>query len=82
MMSGYKFPNDEQEQDRLDMFHHIFKLALGGKLFLAPIQREGPLRILDIGTGTGIWAIEMGKLKLSFGEHSFLPHHYHLEKTN
>ncbi|KAL1987597.1 hypothetical protein VTN96DRAFT_3197 [Rasamsonia emersonii] len=56
---SYKFPNDEQEQDRLDMFHHIFKLALGGKLFLAPIQREGPLRILDIGTGTGIWAIEM-----------------------
>lgn len=41
------------------MFHHIFKLALGGRLFLAPIS-EGPLRVLDIGTGTGIWAIEFG----------------------
>ncbi|KAH0558736.1 hypothetical protein GP486_004618 [Trichoglossum hirsutum] len=32
---------------------------LGGRLYLAPIG-ENPQRILDIGTGTGIWAIEMG----------------------
>ncbi|MCJ1256665.1 hypothetical protein MMC24_004489 [Lignoscripta atroalba] len=31
---------------------------LKGKLFLAPIK--DPKRILDIGTGTGIWAMEMG----------------------
>jgi cyclopropane fatty-acyl-phospholipid synthase-like methyltransferase len=29
------------------------------KLFLAPINPEG-MRILDIGCGTGIWAIQMG----------------------
>lgn len=56
---GYKFPNDEREQDRLDMLHHMFKLVLHDRLFLAPIE-NGPIRVLDIGTGTGLWAIEFG----------------------
>lgn len=53
----YPLPNDEQEQDRLDLLHHIWKLLLGGKLYKAPIP-ENPQRILDFGTGTGIWAID------------------------
>ncbi|KXT03448.1 hypothetical protein AC578_1636 [Pseudocercospora eumusae] len=52
----YNFPNDEEEQDRLDLFHGIFTLRIDGKLHLAPVKE--PSRILDIGTGTGIWAIE------------------------
>lgn len=32
---------------------------MGEKLFLAPIG-DKPAKILDLGTGTGIWAIEMG----------------------
>ncbi|KAH0541824.1 hypothetical protein FGG08_003707 [Glutinoglossum americanum] len=40
------------------MAHHIFVVATGGKLHLAPISNN-PQRILDIGTGTGIWAMEM-----------------------
>ena len=51
-------PNDESEQDRLDLSHQIFKITMGDKLYLAPIGN--PARVLDIGTGTGIWAIEMG----------------------
>lgn len=54
---AYVLPNDEQEQDRLDLLHHIFLLILGGKLYDAPIQPP-PKRVLDIGTGTGIWAID------------------------
>lgn len=51
-------PNDESEQDRLDLSHQMFKITTGDKLYLAPIAK--PARILDVGTGTGIWAIEMG----------------------
>jgi methylase of polypeptide subunit release factors len=36
------------------MHHEIMLALLEGKLHLAPI--EDPERILDIGTGTGIWA--------------------------
>jgi ubiquinone/menaquinone biosynthesis C-methylase UbiE len=42
------------------MHHHIFGLLLGGKLHLAPIEKN-PQNILDVGTGTGIWAIEMAE---------------------
>jgi hypothetical protein len=56
----YYFPNDEVEQDRLDLQHHLFLLTLDGKLALAPIEemRGGIHNVLDIGTGTGIWAID------------------------
>lgn len=53
----YPLPNDEAEQDRLDLQHHIYRLMLDGRLFRAPISTE-PRRVLDFGTGTGIWAIE------------------------
>lgn len=49
-------PNDDREQDRLDLGHHIFKLILDGELFRAPIE---PRCVLDIGTGTGLWAIDL-----------------------
>ncbi|KAF8457878.1 S-adenosyl-L-methionine-dependent methyltransferase [Kalaharituber pfeilii] len=52
----YFLPNDETEQDRLDIYHHIFLLLLGGKLYTAPL--DNPQHVLDVGTGTGIWAID------------------------
>jgi len=48
------------EQDRLDMYHEILHLLMKGRLHIAPL--DDPKRILDIGTGTGIWAIEMADL--------------------
>lgn len=55
---SYLYPNDEKESDRLDTAHKMIEVALHGRLFTTPITN--PKRVLDIGTGTGIWAIEFG----------------------
>lgn len=57
---GYLLPNDEEESDRLDMAHELNLKMMERKLFLAPIG-PSPQRVLDIATGTGIWAIDFGK---------------------
>ncbi|KAI1779354.1 S-adenosyl-L-methionine-dependent methyltransferase [Hypoxylon cercidicola] len=54
----YNFPNDDVEQERETMKHAMVKM-LCKQLHFAPIG-DGPQEILDVGTGTGIWAIEMG----------------------
>lgn len=56
----YNFPNDEAEQDREDMKHTCVKMLCQEKLFFAPLDEQNLHNILDIGTGTGVWAIEMG----------------------
>ncbi|KAL9002684.1 MAG: hypothetical protein Q9188_004396 [Gyalolechia gomerana] len=56
---AYWGPNDEIHNDQQDIAHHAWKLALDNQLYKAPITN--PDRILDVGTGTGIWAIEMAE---------------------
>lgn len=53
-------PNDEPEQSRLDLYHHIFLMILGGQLYTAPLDH--PQRVLDVGTGTGIWAVDFADM--------------------
>ena len=53
----YILPEDAREQDRLDMQHELFLITFDRKLSLAPIKT--PINdALDLGTGTGIWAID------------------------
>jgi cyclopropane fatty-acyl-phospholipid synthase-like methyltransferase len=53
----YKMPNDKDEQQRIEIKYHAIRLALNNTLFFAPIR--APSCILDIGTGTGLWAIDV-----------------------
>ncbi|TDZ20265.1 Secondary metabolism regulator LAE1 [Colletotrichum orbiculare MAFF 240422] len=59
---AYFMPNDESEMDRLDLSHATAVKLMGNKHYLAPLDKEKVHNILDIGTGTGIWAIEMGDI--------------------
>ncbi|HEY7348247.1 MAG TPA: class I SAM-dependent methyltransferase [Ktedonobacterales bacterium] len=52
----YVLPKDQAEGDRLDLQHYLLKIAAGG-LYRAPIRQTRA--ILDVATGTGIWAREM-----------------------
>lgn len=56
--NDYWGPNDEQQNDQLDLGHHMFLLLLKNRLHLAPIDPDECRYVLDLGTGTGIWAID------------------------
>ncbi|KAI0132109.1 S-adenosyl-L-methionine-dependent methyltransferase [Xylariales sp. AK1849] len=53
----YFLPNDRPEQARGAIEHQLFRLTLRDKLYLAPIEELH--NVLDIGTGTGLWAFEL-----------------------
>lgn len=53
----YILPEDQREQDRLDLQHALFLLSSDDKLALAPVG-DNLRNVLDLGTGTGIWAID------------------------
>ncbi|KAI4862701.1 S-adenosyl-L-methionine-dependent methyltransferase [Hypoxylon rubiginosum] len=57
----YPIPNDETEQNREDIKHVAILELTGGKNFFAPIG-DYPQKIIDLGTGTGTWAIEVAEM--------------------
>ncbi|KAL7276601.1 hypothetical protein RUND412_000405 [Rhizina undulata] len=58
----YMVPNDQAEHDRMNLMHLIFTMALHGELFLAPVGTDWkPGKILDVGAGTGVWAIDVAE---------------------
>ena len=57
----YGMPIDEDELDRMDLQHRKYEMVIGDKHFLAPIGPT-PQRILDLGTGTGIWALDVADM--------------------
>ncbi|KAG7122051.1 Secondary metabolism regulator LAE1 like protein [Verticillium longisporum] len=57
----YLYPNDEQEKERLDVIHMLWNQTLEGRLALCPANASST-RVLDAGTGTGVWGIDYADL--------------------
>ncbi|KAM0240256.1 hypothetical protein ACHAPO_002152 [Fusarium lateritium] len=55
----YYLPSDEHESERLDLQNHQLLLTFGGKRYFSPNAETAKL-VLDVGTGTGTWAVEFG----------------------
>ncbi|CAG8605487.1 4774_t:CDS:10 [Paraglomus brasilianum] len=60
--SNYFLPNDENEEERLDVQHIVMKQAFDGN-FSAPVDqllRKGA-RVLDVCCGSCVWTLELAK---------------------
>ncbi|KAJ3823393.1 S-adenosyl-L-methionine-dependent methyltransferase [Lentinula raphanica] len=66
----YKLPTDVQEMNRLGVQHAIWTLMIGGLIptnikdqvhQLLGVNQERPAVVLDVGCGSGIWAMSMAR---------------------
>jgi SAM-dependent methyltransferase len=57
---SYLYPNDPEERERMNLMLACMKRLHHGKLFLSPVKN--PEKVLDIGTGTGLWAIDVADM--------------------
>ncbi|KAK7419067.1 hypothetical protein QQX98_003569 [Neonectria punicea] len=64
----YWAPNDERQNEVMDLHHHLLTLASDEKLYHAPLRKDIK-KALDIGTGTGRMP-KQSELAMS----QFLPH--------
>ncbi|KAK8102033.1 S-adenosyl-L-methionine-dependent methyltransferase [Apiospora sp. TS-2023a] len=52
-------PDSKRERERNDLQHVIMAKVWGGQTFLSPAVK--PMTVLDVGTGSGLWALEFGQ---------------------
>ena len=51
---AHPFPNDKRSADNEEISHLLYLKLFDDKPYIAPI--EAPRNIIDLGTGTGLWA--------------------------
>ncbi|KAK5658648.1 hypothetical protein OQA88_2043, partial [Cercophora sp. LCS_1] len=54
----YWAPVDAAQNDAFEMLHNVHLMVADNKLFQAPLGPELG-KVLDVGTGTGVWAIDL-----------------------
>jgi len=59
--AAYILPADEEEHRRLEVQHETIKAFFGGRLIPDRVQIRPGWKILDSGTGTGVWALDAAK---------------------
>ncbi|KAF8205530.1 S-adenosyl-L-methionine-dependent methyltransferase [Mycena galopus ATCC 62051] len=69
----YQLPTDKEERERLDLQHRMWSIMFNGlnppelhdEINARMVVTEGlPPSVLDVGSGSGSWAIEMGNIYL------------------
>lgn len=61
-MDAFHLHHDQDELNRLDLFHKFLTVAREGKLYRYALNTLGRVpKVLDLGTGTGIWAITVAE---------------------
>ncbi|KAF8274911.1 S-adenosyl-L-methionine-dependent methyltransferase [Lactarius quietus] len=65
---SYVMPADEDELRRFELFHRMIRFVFGNKIYVGPVEKVlspdrdtggEKLRVLDMGTGGGLWAVDM-----------------------
>ncbi|KAK3338901.1 S-adenosyl-L-methionine-dependent methyltransferase [Neurospora tetraspora] len=51
-------PNDERHIDAMEIAHHAYTVTMEHRLYRAPLDKNKVQKVLDVGTGTGLWAID------------------------
>ncbi|KAK4229302.1 S-adenosyl-L-methionine-dependent methyltransferase [Podospora fimiseda] len=62
-------PNASHEAARLDIQHSLSLADLHGELLLSPLPfppNQHPLKVADIGAGTGVWAVDLARRNPSY----------------
>jgi len=54
----YWTPIDAAQNEAFDLLHNVQLMITDNKLSLSPISPTDSFELLDVGTGTGTWAID------------------------